>query len=83
MLKKTDIVKLITIQNEKTLVKLKVFNFGCLNALVVLVNETTSLVDSVKYAKSYDGPEGPQFSSMVSCEVFSESDIVLGSVKPF
>ena len=33
--------------------------------------------------KNYDGPEGPLFSSMVSCEVFSESDIVLGSVKQF
>ena len=29
----------------------------------------------------YDGPEGPLFSSMVSYEVFSESDIVLRSVK--
>ena len=30
-----------------------------------------------------DGPEGPLFSSMVSSEVFSEFDIVLGSVKQF
>ena len=29
----------------------------------------------------YDGPEGPLFSSMVSYEVFLESDIVLRSVK--
>ena len=32
---------------------------------------------------SYDGPEGPLFSSMVSSEVFSEFYIVLGSVKQF
>ena len=31
----------------------------------------------------YDGPEGPLFSSKVSCEVFGESDIVLRSVNQF
>ena len=33
--------------------------------------------------EAYDGPEGPLFSSMLSCEVFSESDIVLGIFKQF
>ena len=32
---------------------------------------------------NYDGPEGRLFSSMVSCEVFSETDVVLESVKQF
>ena len=31
----------------------------------------------------YDGHEGPLFSSMVSCEVFSESDTVLGRSNSF
>ena len=34
-------------------------------------------------ARKYNGPERPPFSSMVSCEVFSKSDIVLGSLKQF
>ena len=31
----------------------------------------------------YNGQEGPLFSSMVSCEVFSESDVVLGRSNSF
>ena len=37
----------------------------------------------VHHKSCFDGPEGPLFSSMVSCKVFSESDIVLGSIKQF
>ena len=43
----------------------------------------TKILVTFKREDRYDGPGGPLFSSMVSCEVFSESDIVLGSVKGF
>ena len=42
-----------------------------------------ALLIATPQCKYYDGPEGPLFSSMVSCKVFSKSDIVLGSVKQF
>ena len=37
----------------------------------------------MKSFEIYDCPEGRLFSSMVSCEVFTQSDIVLGSVEQF
>ena len=45
--------------------------------------ELASIGDFLTFIVYYGGPEGPLLSSMVSCEVFLESDIVLGSLRQF
>ena len=45
--------------------------------------ELASIGNFLTFIVYYDGPEGPLLSSMVSCEVFLESDIVLGSLRQF
>ena len=57
-----------------------------LKAFLVLFKLTGVLCDSIwnkDTPEAYDDPQGTLFSAMVSCEVFSESDIVLGIVKQF
>ena len=52
----------------------------------VLKNEKKKMETAGKKSNNTllnNGPEGPLFCSMVSSEVFSEFDIVLGSVKQF
>ena len=45
--------------------------------------ELASIGNFLTFIVYYDGPEGPLLSSMVSFEVFLESDIVLGSLRQF